>query len=232
MSNKENSTVAFKKANHKGHAETILRYADHCGSKGFSDNQAINDKIVGQSSYNSIRKARGTLYDNGELLHMGNRINNIGRKESVYVLAKYASPNAKLSPKYWTSKAGEEKLTVHIESDNWAKRRKSYYDKYPKACYITGANSVEKTIDLHHLNYDNLYNEKDNELVPLSREMHIEVETLIKNGVSRSEAHIIYKEIFEKGFERGKVNLKIDLIKQGIDEKYFKTDIQDVFKWE
>ena len=194
-SSKENSKAANATVDKEGHKLKVLKYAKHRKTEGFSDGQAINDKVVGECSGNSLRSARINLYNNGKLLLIGNRINKHGNKEGVYALPEYSPKGAQLSPKYWYKKAGRDTLAEHLKSDEWAERKKSYYDKYPKVCFITGKDSTETIIALHHTTYENLYHEKDDELIPLSREMHTEVERLVKHGISRQDAHILAKSL-------------------------------------
>ena len=56
----------------------------------------------------------------------------------------------------------------YINSKRWERRRRRYYGRNPNVCKVCGA----KDIQLHHLTYERLGNERDEDLIPLCRQHH------------------------------------------------------------
>lgn len=58
---------------------------------------------------------------------------------------------------------------AYIRSPSWAKRREAYFESHPKRCNSCGTASK---IHLHHSTYENLFSEKDEDLMPLCGSCH------------------------------------------------------------
>ncbi len=62
--------------------------------------------------------------------------------------------------------------TKHINSDRWARRRLRAIDEVGGVCQVCGSTD---RIQVHHLSYDNLGNEKPEDLLVVCRECHRKV---------------------------------------------------------
>ncbi len=77
----------------------------------------------------------------------------------------------------------------YIKSELWEERKRRYYRDHPRVCAVCGYPAIE----LHHLNYANLGNEKDKDLAPLCRLHHQglhEYASVRKNSYYQSRAYI------------------------------------------
>lgn len=57
----------------------------------------------------------------------------------------------------------------YIKGRGWRRRKKEYYKKYGKLCAVCG---VTKSVQLHHLLYEDLGKERDEHLLPLCKLHH------------------------------------------------------------
>lgn len=109
-----------------------------------------------------------------------------------------------VTDKVVTSKYSKDPLTYRLEelgykspdeyyqSEVWNETKAGYYSRHPKVCAITGRTD---NVDLHHIRYDNLGCEKDEDLIPLCREMHELLHKLVKEyKVPLEKAHLVLKE--------------------------------------
>ena len=85
---------------------------------------------------------------------------------------------------------------VYLKLKWWRKRRKAYWASHPDSvCFCCG----EKPELLHHSTYKHLFKEKDEDLIPLCKNCHIEVHDLIYTDYTKtinySNAHIYYKRL-------------------------------------
>jgi 5-methylcytosine-specific restriction endonuclease McrA len=62
--------------------------------------------------------------------------------------------------------------TKHINSERWERRRLRAIDEVGGACQMCGSTD---RIQVHHLNYDNLGNEKPEDLLVVCRQCHRKV---------------------------------------------------------
>lgn len=62
----------------------------------------------------------------------------------------------------------------YIASEVWRQRREQYYETHSRRCASCGIKRKGK-IDLHHLSYDNVFAEPDEDLMPLCRDCHGEI---------------------------------------------------------
>ena len=63
------------------------------------------------------------------------------------------------------------KYLSYIAGPRWKKRKERYYSKFRKACALCGKGNPEVRIQLHHLTYERLGYERDEDLMPLC-ELH------------------------------------------------------------
>jgi len=89
---------------------------------------------------------------------------------------------------------GFESLEEYYASDMWAEIKRNWYARHPEAaCIISGLGDLQ----LHHITYERLGCEKDEDLVPLNKYWHKVVHHLVKNRkVKLEEAHLVAKDIF------------------------------------
>mgnify|MGYP003418506387 CR=1 FL=1 len=66
---------------------------------------------------------------------------------------------------------------VYIRSDEWKEFRKGYFQRHEKKCRVCGS---AHNIQLHHITYERLGNEADDDLAPLCEGCHDEVHGLIR----------------------------------------------------
>lgn len=81
----------------------------------------------------------------------------------------------------------------YINSIYWLKRKETYYKNHAKLCQACGTN---KYIDLHHLTYNILGLENDNDLICLCRDCHAQLHKQI--GSSKNMYRDTYKFIKTK----------------------------------
>lgn len=89
---------------------------------------------------------------------------------------------------------GFKSLEEYYNSEHWKIFRAGYYARHPEArCWITG---ISVNLDLHHIRYDNLGCEKDEDIVVLCRHMHEKVHKIVKElKVPLNKAHLVIAEI-------------------------------------
>jgi len=61
------------------------------------------------------------------------------------------------------------KYKTYIKSRAWAKRKRQYYQNHPKRCVACRSKS---RVGIHHLNYRNVWREKDEDLIVLCWACH------------------------------------------------------------
>lgn len=101
--------------------------------------------------------------ENKEILYQGNDIVEIEGRE--------------IKPDYHS----------YIESIEWEARRNEYFKTHPKQCIGCGCT---QDIALHHLTYENLGYERDEELVPVCCECHQIIHNFL-NHIRTNEWHIL-----------------------------------------
>ena len=89
---------------------------------------------------------------------------------------------------------GFNSLEEYYLSEHWINFRKGYYERHPNACcWITG---IKENLDLHHIRYDNLGCEEDDDIVVLCRHMHEKVHKIVKEyKVALDKAHLVIADI-------------------------------------
>lgn len=109
-------------------------------------------------------------------------------------------------------KSHKEKYDEYIASDSWKEKRQEVFAIQGHQCSICGALS---NLRVHHMNYDNLFHEEDNQysdLIVLCDDCHTKLHDFIKD----------HKEEID--------NLKIKLITTKSDcYKYYKEKFNDTF---
>lgn len=91
---------------------------------------------------------------------------------------------------------GVKTLEEYYVGDHWQQFRQEYYTRHQKKCWITGRTD---NVDLHHVNYDCLGEEEDEDVIPLCREMHEKVHRLVKEfKIPLSVAHLVLKDCKEE----------------------------------
>ncbi len=100
---------------------------------------------------------------------------------------------------YRLEQLGFASLEEYYASDHWALIKAAYYSRHKMICAITGHFD---NIQLHHIRYDNLGNEKDEDLIPLCREMHELLHVLVKeHKVPLDRGHLVLKETVKQLLE-------------------------------
>jgi hypothetical protein len=101
-------------------------------------------------------------------------------KGAIRLLPQRKKGWKKVAPAAEKSKAQNRRLSYHeyIKSDLWRLRRYVYFKQHPRRCTACPARSG---VTLHHLSYENLGNEPDEDLVALCWECHGEFHA--KHGV-------------------------------------------------
>jgi len=72
--------------------------------------------------------------------------------------------------KYNLISMGFKDLLSYRYSEYWINKYHDYFLIYPKKCTRCGSN---KKIQLHHLTYEHLGNEKSKDLIPLCKQCHL-----------------------------------------------------------
>lgn len=87
---------------------------------------------------------------------------------------------------------GFDSLDEYYESDHWQNFKRGYYSRHPRICAITGRID---NIHLHHIIYDNLGCERDEDVIPIHGEMHELLHRLVKeHKVPLNKAHLVLQE--------------------------------------
>lgn len=73
------------------------------------------------------------------------------------------------APKKPKSKSQYFGYLAYIRSPSWTKRREAYFENHSKCCNSCGSTNK---IHLHHATYENLFSEKDEDLMPLCGTCH------------------------------------------------------------
>ena len=207
MSQHLNSKKARANANEKGNRKKIMDYAKKCDRRGFTVSEAIHCDIT---HHNSFRPTLYTLMDEGYLSNYDKTRKVDGNDSTVYCLAEFAEYNVRVE------NVRSKNLKKHQNSVEWKNRKQQYYRDCEKICFVTGA---KNDIDLHHISYDNQYEELDDDLIPLCGFVHMGVENLVSEGVPRNRAHLVYKKnwndksTFEK-IQKAKKKQPIDMQEQ------------------
>jgi hypothetical protein len=69
----------------------------------------------------------------------------------------------------WLLANGYQSYRDYTRSSRWTRRRRSYYDRHPKTCWIC---SATEGIVLHHRTYETIGSEPDEDLIPLCSVCH------------------------------------------------------------
>ena len=88
----------------------------------------------------------------------------------------------------------------YINSKEWQVRRENFYSKHGKVCRCCGST---ENIDLHHLNYNRLGYEEDEDLVPLCRDCHGVIHTF-KDRYETNEGELLSNTWVQCYSERGR----------------------------
>ena len=68
---------------------------------------------------------------------------------------------------------------TYLVSEHWKTRKNLWYRKFGRACAVCGS---FKFANLHHMHYENLGSEKDEDLISLCHEHHDDFHTLYGTG--------------------------------------------------
>lgn len=77
-----------------------------------------------------------------------------------------------------SKKADKEKYLIYLSSEEWILKRDERLIIDNHKCIVCG---IAHHLQVHHLNYDNIYNEKMSDLVTLCKMCHMEAHNLIKD---------------------------------------------------
>lgn len=85
-------------------------------------------------------------------------------------------------------------LESYYPSDIWQTFRQGYYQRHAKVCFVSGLIAD----DLHHITYERLGEELDEDVVPLTKFWHEFVHHLVKNHrVPLEKAHLVARDCFK-----------------------------------
>lgn len=129
------------------------------------------------------------------------------KKGKSFVSQSKISRDAKSEQKFYRKrrkmqKRRFEKYSKYLDSKEWLKRKKDYYSKHPKECAIC---RTKQDIDLHHMSYRNLGNERDSDLVPLCHPHHEEYHNTNQNISKETTFKFIHQKQNELSLKNAKM---------------------------
>lgn len=87
---------------------------------------------------------------------------------------------------------GYKNWNAYCRSNKWVRRKARYWKTHEKKCWICGS---EEAVHLHHVSYERIGRERDEDLLPLCRKHHRGLHTHMKHYRARLEtAHLKYAE--------------------------------------
>ena len=86
----------------------------------------------------------------------------------------------------------------YLDGKWWIKRRAKYWRTHSRICFCCN-NYAD---NLHHRTYSRLYNEQDDDFVPLYKKCHTEIHNLVLNDqqIKLKNAHQIYKQLLIQNY--------------------------------
>jgi NAD-dependent SIR2 family protein deacetylase len=68
-----------------------------------------------------------------------------------------------------------EKYKKYLKSDKWKKIKETILDRDCHKCVICGVGLSNRNVNIHHLNYENIYDEKREDLISLCNDCHEDI---------------------------------------------------------
>jgi len=152
------------------------------------------DNLEGTFSYSSVlsslRESGEVAGEKGICAHTGNTVFH------NYVTGKPSKQEEARTQKKRLAELGFKNLNEYLNSQIWSARRNEYWKLNRRKCFVTNAT---KRLELHHLNYKNLGNEVDDDLVPLADGVHKLLHELIGHRLGLGNAPMIMAKIYRAG---------------------------------
>lgn len=106
---------------------------------------------------------------------------------------------------YQLEELGLESLDQYYFTEHWVDFKDGYYTRHPRVCYISGATT---RLHLHHITYERLGAELDEDVVPLHEFWHKVVHHLVKEHKVKLEiAHKVAKVVYQATGKWEEINL-------------------------
>ena len=139
----------------------------------------------------------GELVDEGFIQKVGEKVSEI----SGHIVSLFVPTDKKyeiLTSKMRLKKLGCKTLEDYYKTLYWRMFFRDYFVRHPKVCFVTGSCDF---IQLHHLHYETIGEETDEDVVPLSRDVHTRVHRLAKEfKISLGKAHLVMKAILDSNW--------------------------------
>ena len=102
------------------------------------------------------------LESNGEIVKAG-----FGRGvvDFYFFTEKFRAPEGECSSR----KFSRRNYIKYLKGKEWKTKRRVFLDKVGERCFLCGGS---ENIDVHHLTYDNIFREKESDLIPVCRTCH------------------------------------------------------------
>lgn len=206
--------------------QCVLEFITNCADHGATDEEIQRGLNMNPSTQRPRRidlTNEGLVIDSGE-----KRLTSSKRNAVVWVNVKSLKNTCvKFNFMQKLQQLGFKSLEEYYESDHWKVFKKAYYSQHPKRCWATGRTD---NIDLHHITYENLGNEKDEDVIPLCREMHEKLHKFVKEyKVPLDKAHLVLKETYTNDSDHAKLAKEdsLELIEH-LKEKNFEQTRNDL----
>jgi predicted transcriptional regulator len=102
---------------------------------------------------------------------------------------------------------GFSSLDEYGASPHWVQFKADYFSRHPRTCFVSGVGAIESAnvrINLHHVTYERLGMELDEDVVPLSGFWHMFVHRLARDRtVKLKTAHVAARACFLAARHRG-----------------------------
>lgn len=171
----------------------VLAHIVSCGVDGATDDE-IQRKLKMNPS--TQRPRRVDLWNEGKVVDSGRRrLTSSNREAVVWVDVVFAPDKVQMKRRLEQilETAGFKSLEEYHKSPCWDAFKIGYFSRHPKVCVITG---VSIDIDLHHITYERLGCEKDEDVMPVSHLIHELLHRLVKNHrVPLDQAHLVLKDV-------------------------------------
>jgi hypothetical protein len=119
--------------------------------------------------------------------------NVVSRHDSLYEFMGFVGSDRE-SLQTRLAKLGFASVLEYENSEHWKQFKVKYYSVHERKCSITGRTD---NVDLHHLTYERLGEERFEDVIPLWRPLHecIHAE-LLQRGISLSRAHEVVRAVY------------------------------------
>ena len=89
---------------------------------------------------------------------------------------------------------------AYLGLEHWTNVKKDYYSNNKRECFICGA---RHDLNLHHLTYQNIWKEKEKDVVPLCKSCHGLYHAIAPQRLGRKKALKICQELKQTYFKQG-----------------------------